>query len=462
MAALEHYDILVLGGGKAGKTLAMDQAKAGRKVALVEVGMIGGACINIACIPTKTLVRSAQVADLVRHCAAFGVETSAPTVDMARVALRTAEVVAGMVEYNLHAFQASGLDLVLGWGRFVEPRVIEVTSENGVRRLTGTRIYLDLGTRAAIPDLPGLAEAMPLTHVEGLKLEVLPRRLVILGGGYIGMEMAQAFRRLGSEVVVIQNGPRLAPREDDDFAAAIQALFKEDGIEVALGAGDYRVEGRSGDQVAVRLSDGRSFSGSHLLVAAGRVPTTADIGLDLAGVALDTRGFIKVDEKLRTTAADIWAMGEAAGSPMFTHVALDDYRVAKSGITGGDRTTTGRLIPYCVFIDPEFARVGLSEKEARAAGIPYRLARMPMDVIPRARTLSERKGFMKALVAAEDDRILGFAMLGAHAGEVLPVVQMTMLGGLPFTALRDGIIAHPTIAEGLNMLFSAVSKAEAS
>jgi probable pyridine nucleotide-disulfide oxidoreductase len=461
MAELEHYDILVLGGGKAGKTLAMDQAKAGRKVALVEVGMIGGACINIACIPTKTLVRSAQIADLVRHSATFGVATTAPTIDMARVALRTAEIVAGMVEYNLHAFQASGLDLVLGWGRFVEPRVIEVTSETGVRRLTGSRIYLDLGTRAAIPNLPGLAEAMPLTHVEALKLEVLPRRLVVLGGGYIGMEMAQAFRRLGSEVVVIQNGPRLAPREDDDFAAAIHDLFKEDGIEVVLGAGDYRVEGRSGEQVTVSLSDGRSFDGSHLLVAAGRVPTTADIGLDLAGVALDAKGFIKVDEKLRTTAPDIWAMGEAAGSPMFTHVALDDYRVAKSDITGGDRTTTGRLIPYCVFIDPEFARVGLSEKEARAAGTAYRLAKMPMDVIPRARTLSERKGFMKALVA-EDDSIHGFAMLGAHAGEVMPVVQMTMLGGLPFTALRDGIIAHPTIAEGLNMLFSHLSKPEAA
>jgi len=462
MAELEHYDILVLGGGKAGKTLAMDQAKAGQKVALVEVGMIGGACINIACIPTKTLVRSAQVADLVRHSATFGVETSAPTVDMARVALRTAEVVAGMVEYNLHAFQASGLDLVLGWGRFVEPRVIEVTSETGVRRLTGSRIYLDLGTRAAIPDLPGLAEAMPLTHVEALKLEVLPRRLVVLGGGYIGMEMAQAFRRLGSEVVVIQTGPRLAPREDDDFASAIHTLFKEDGIEVALGAGGYRVEGRSGEQVTVSLSDGRSFNGSHLLVAAGRIPTTADIGLDLAGVSLDAKGFIKVDEKLRTTAADIWAMGEAAGSPMFTHVALDDYRVAKSDIAGGGRITTGRLIPYCVFIDPEFARVGLSEKEARAASIAYRLAKMPMDVIPRARTLSERKGFMKALVSVEDDRILGFAMLGAHAGEVMPVVQMTMLGGLPFTALRDGILAHPTIAEGLNMLFSHVSKPEAT
>jgi len=451
-----QYDILILGGGKAGKTLAMDQAQAGRKVALVEVGMIGGACINVACIPTKTLVRSAQVVDLVRHSAAFGAIASAPAVDMAVVARRTAGVVAEMVDFHLRAFKASGLELVLGWGRFVEPRVIEVATDSGPRRLTGTRIYLDLGTRAAIPPVPGLADAAPLTHVEILKLDVLPRRLLILGGGYIGMEMAQAFRRLGSEVVVIEHGPQLAGREDDDFAAAIQDLFQEDGIELALRAGDANVTGRSGESVTVRLGDGRSYTGSHLLVAAGRQPMTRNIGLDVAGVELDARGFIKVDDRLQTTAPAIWALGEAAGSPMFTHVALDDYRIAKSGIIGGDRTTTGRLVPYCVFIDPEFARVGLSEAEARKAGIPYRLAKLPMSPVPRAQTLSERKGFMKALVAADDDRILGFAMLGAQAGEVLSVVQMTMLGGLPFTALRDGIIAHPTLSEGLNMLFADV------
>ena len=451
-----HYDILILGGGKGGKTLAMDQAKAGKRVALVEVGMIGGSCINIACIPTKTLVRSAQVAHTVRHAAAFGTSSSGVTVDMGRVAERTANVVAGMVDINRRAFQASGLELVLGWGRFVEPRVIEVETEAGRRRLTGERIYLDLGTKADIPPVPGLAEASPLTHVEALRLDVLPSRLLVLGGGYIGMEMAQAFRRLGSDITIIEQGPRLAAREDLDVADAIRGVFAADGIEVVLNARDLAVTGQSGERVTVRLGDGRSFTGSHLLVAAGRRPMTEDIGLDLAGVALNSRGFITVDERLQTTAPGIWALGEAAGSPMFTHVALDDYRVAKSGIVGGTRTTTGRLIPYCVFIEPEFARVGLSEAEARMSGIAYRLAKLPMDPVPRARTLSERTGFMKALVAAEDDRILGFAMFGAQAGEVMAAVQMTMLGGLPYTALRDGILAHPTLSEGLNMLFAEV------
>ncbi|MCJ2048722.1 FAD-dependent oxidoreductase [Methylobacterium sp. J-070] len=458
MDAVERYDILILGGGKAGKTLAMDQAKAGKRVAVVEAGMIGGSCINIACIPTKALVRSAQVAHLTRRAVEFGVvQPDEPAIDMHRVAARTAEIVAGMVEVNAKAFAASGFELVLGWGRFIEPRVIEVAAEGGTRRLTGERIYLNLGTRAAIPPVPGLREASPLTHVEALKLDVLPAHLLVVGGGYIGMEMAQAFRHLGAEVTIIEHGPQLAGREDIDVASAIRDLFLADGIHLTLEARTAGVTGRSGETVAVRLDDGRSLTGSHILVAAGREPMTRDIGLDIAEVTLDARGFIEVDERLATSAPGIWALGEVAGSPMFTHVALDDYRVAKSGIVGGDRTTLGRLVPYSVFIEPEFARVGLSEREAGQGGIPYRLARLAMDAVPRARTLSERTGFMKALVG-DDDRILGFAMLGAQAGEVVATVQMAMLGGLPYTALRDGILAHPTLAEGLNLLFATVSE----
>lgn len=457
MTTVEAYDILILGGGKAGKTLAMDQARAGRRVAMIEAGMIGGACINVACIPTKTLVRSAEVAHLCRGAEAFGVVRAGdPMVDMGRVAAGTAEVVAGMVAMNAAAFAASGLELVLGWGRFVEPRVIEVEGEGGTRRITGERIYLNTGSRAAIPPVPGLRESGPLTHVEALKLDVLPRHLLVVGGGYVGMEMAQAFHRLGTRVSLLVRGPRLAADEDADVAAAIQELFASDGIDLILEAGLDAVSGRSGEDVAVRLADGRRFTGSHLLVAAGREPMTAGIGLDVAGVALDARDFIRVDERLATSAPGIWAMGDAAGSPMFTHVALDDYRVAKSGIGGGSRTTAGRLVPRSLFIEPPFARVGLTEREAERAGVPYRLARLTMDAVPRARTLSARTGFMKALVG-EDDRILGFAMLGARADEVVAVVQVAMLGGLPFTALRDGILAHPTLAEGLNMLFATLA-----
>ncbi len=453
----EEYDIVILGGGKAGKTLAMDRAKAGQNVCLIEIGMIGGACINVACIPTKTLVRSAGVTDLVRHAAPFGAVTEGVSVNMPRIAARTAEVVQGMVDYHLKLFAASGLHLMLGTGRFVEKRVIEVTGQDGsTRRVTAPRIYVNLGTTAAIPAVPGLAEAVPLTHVEALKLDTLPERLLVLGGGYIGMELAQAFRRLGSTVVIIEHGIQLAAREDGDVATAIQELFVEDGIELALNATPVRVDGKSGESVTVTLANGASFTGSHVLVATGRTPRTAGIGLEVADVALDARGFIRVDEHLQTTAPGIWGLGESAGSPMFTHVSMDDYRVAKSGITGGTRSTAGRLIPYCVFIDPEFARVGLSEREAHDAGIAYRLATLPVGMIPRAQTLSERKGFIKALVG-KDGHILGFAMLGAQAGEVMTSVQMAMLGGLDFTALRDGIIAHPTLAEGLNLLFSNLS-----
>jgi len=463
MGDVEDYELLILGGGKAGKTLAMDMARAGRRLAVIERGLIGGSCINIACIPTKALVRSANVARLVRDRAMFGMRPGDAEVDMAEVAARTAGVVGGMVNDHRRLFAESGFELVIGEGRFVAPRVIEVSLPGGgTRRLTGERIFLDLGTRAAVPDLPGLRAADPLTHVEALRLERLPRHLLVLGGGYVGLEMAQAFRRLGSAVTVIERGPQLAGREDPDVGAAVLALFLEEGIAVELNTLVTQVTGRSGEAVTLRLLQGggeRTLEGSDILVAAGRVPQTAGIGLEKAGVDVDAAGFVVVDERLATTAPGIWALGEAAGSPMFTHVALDDYRIAKSVILGGDRTTRGRLIPYAVFIEPELGRVGLNETDARRQGIAVRVAKLSMPAVPRARTLSETRGFMKALVQADGDAILGFAMLGAQAGEVVAAVQVAMWSQLPYTALRDGILAHPTMAEGLNLLFSNVPPA---
>jgi pyruvate/2-oxoglutarate dehydrogenase complex dihydrolipoamide dehydrogenase (E3) component len=460
MGDVEQYEILILGGGKAGKTLAMDMAHAGRRVAVIERGFIGGSCINVACIPTKALVRSAEIAHLVRSRAEFGIEPGETGVDMHAVATRTAGIVAGMVGLHRRLFAAAGFELVIGEGRFVAPRVIEATLPDGTtRRLTGERIFLNLGTTAAVPDLPGLRAAAALTHVEALLLERLPRHLLVLGGGYIGMEMAQAFRRLGSAVTIVERGPQLAGREDPDVAQAVQDIFREDGIAIQLNTAVIGVTGQSGDAVTLRLSDNageRDLEGTDILVAAGRVPQTAGIGLEAAGIQLDPRGFIQVDERLATTAPGIWALGEAAGSPMFTHVALDDYRVARSVILGGDRTTRSRLIPYAVFIEPELGRVGLSETEARQQGIAVRVAKLPMAAVPRAQTLSQTKGFMKAVVDAESDRILGFAMLGVHAGEVMAAVQTAMWGNLPYTLFRDGILAHPTLAEGLNLLFAKI------
>jgi probable pyridine nucleotide-disulfide oxidoreductase len=451
----EHFDILVFGGGKAGKTLAIDQAKAGKKVALVEAGMIGGSCINIACIPSKTLIRSADVAHSVAISSQFGLQVEGSREDLAAVASRTAKVVAEMVATNQASFDASGMTLIKGWGKFVGPKTIEVETDGGSRTVHGDKVFINLGTTAEIPDVPGLAEARPMTHIEALKIETLPRKLIVIGGGYIGLELGLAFRRLGSEVTVLERDNQLAGREDPDVSEAIFKTVSEEGMSIVFEAAGIRVSGQSGEHVRVDTDTG-SYEGTHILVAAGRRPRTRGIGLDAAGIAVDERGFIKVDAHLRTSAPEVWAMGEVAGTAMFTHASLDDYRVVKSSLVGGDRSTEGRLIPYCVFIDPEFARVGLNEKDANNAGIRYRLAKLPMDVVPRARTLSERKGFMKALVDADTDRILGFSMLGVNAGEVMTVVQMAMQGGLPFTALRDGIFAHPTVSEGLNMLFATV------
>jgi pyruvate/2-oxoglutarate dehydrogenase complex dihydrolipoamide dehydrogenase (E3) component len=310
-----------------------------------------------------------------------------------------------------------------------------------------------------VPDIPGLTGAAPLTHVEALDLDRLPAHLIVLGGGYVGLEMAQAFRRFGSRVTVIDQAAQLAPREDPDVAEAVRAVFADDGIDVVLEAAIEAIGGRSGNQVKVRLrtpAGQREIDGSDLLVALGRTPNTHGIGLESAGVELDSRGYVKVNERLETTAPGVWAMGECAGSPQFTHVAYDDFRVVRDNLAGRSRTTRDRLIPYCMFIDPELGRVGLGEAEAKRRGIAVRVARLPMSSVLRARATGETRGFMKALIDARSDRILGFTMLGAGAGEVVAAVQAAMLAGLPYTALRDAILTHPTMAEGLGVLLAAV------
>jgi pyruvate/2-oxoglutarate dehydrogenase complex dihydrolipoamide dehydrogenase (E3) component len=300
---------------------------------------------------------------------------------------------------------------------------------------------------------------VPLTHVEALELDRLPAHLIVLGGGYVGLEMAQAFRRFGSRVTVIEQARQLVSREDPDVAEAVRAVLAEDGIDVVLGAQIDAIDGRSGEQVRVRLrtpAGEREIDGSDLLAAAGRTPNTRGIGLENAGVELDLRGYVRVNERLETTAPAVWAMGECAGSPQFTHVAYDDFRVVRDNLAGRPRTTRDRLIPYCMFIDPELGRVGLGEAEAKRRGLPIRVARLPMSSVLRARTTGETRGFMKALIDARSDRILGFTMLGAGAGEVIATVQTAMLAGLPYTRLRDAILTHPTMAEGLGVLLAGV------
>jgi pyruvate/2-oxoglutarate dehydrogenase complex dihydrolipoamide dehydrogenase (E3) component len=459
----ESFEVLIVGGGKAGKTLAADIARAGHRTALVERGMIGGTCINVGCIPSKALIRSAKVAELVSRAREFGIHAQDWKTDMSAVLAHKRAVVASMVDLNWSNLHGSlGDHFILGEARFVAPRTVDVQPAGGgpVRRMTGEKLFINLGARPKMPAIPGLVDVNPMTSESALELDRLPEHLLIMGGGYIGVELGQAFRRFASRVTIIQRGPHLLPTEDADVSEAIEAILREDGIDVILNAEVVASSGQSGQRVHLRLclAEGeRTLEGTDLLVAIGRVPMTDDVGLDAAGVKLEARGFIQVNDRLETTAPSTWAMGDCAGSPQQTHVALDDYRVVKTNVFGnGGRRTSDRLIPHTVFIDPELGRVGLTQRDARSEGLNIKVAKVPTSVIPRARTLAETRGFLKAVVDAGSQKILGFAMLGAEAGEVTAIVQMAMLGGLPFTALRDGVLAHPTMAEGLNYLFGSV------
>jgi pyruvate/2-oxoglutarate dehydrogenase complex dihydrolipoamide dehydrogenase (E3) component len=435
-------------------------AHAGYRTAVVERQLIGGSCPNTNCLPSKNEIWSAKVADLVRHAAAFGTVTSPGSVDMARVRQRKRDMVERLIALHLERYRASGAGLIMGAGRFVAPKTLEVRlNDGGTRVLAGERVFLNVGTHATIPNIPGLAAAGPLTHIEVLELDRLPAHLIVLGGGYVSLEFAQAYRRFGSRVTVIEHGPQLAGREDPDVADAILQVFRTEGIEVLLSAEPLRVQGRSGEHVSllVRAPHGeQTLEGSDLLVAVGRTPNTTGIGLDTAGVELDARGYIKVNDQLETTAPEVWALGECAGSAQFTHVSEDDFRIIRDNLAGGHRTTRDRLIPFCLFTDPPLARVGLSEREAGRRGVEVRVATLPMSAVLRTQTIDETHGFMKALVDAQSDRILGFTMLGPEAGEVMAVVQTAMLAGLPYPGLRDAIWTHPTMAEGLGSLFANV------
>jgi pyruvate/2-oxoglutarate dehydrogenase complex dihydrolipoamide dehydrogenase (E3) component len=461
MSTTEHYDVLVIGSGEAGKYLAWTLSKEGHRTALVERKMIGGSCPNIACLPSKNIIHSAKVASFASRAAEFGVTAAEPAIDMPRVQERKRAMVEALIGVHVGRYEASGVDLVMGEARFIGPRAVEVSSESrATRTLSGERVILSVGTRATIPAVPGMTESQPMTHVEALDLERVPDHLIVVGGGYVGLELAQAFRRFGSRVTIVERGEQLAGREDRDVAEAILELFRDEGIDVVLNAGVSRVEGLSGEAVRLHAETGdgtRVIDGTDILVAAGRTPNTDALDLDAAGVELDDRGYVVVDETLATTAKDVWAVGDCAGSPQFTHVAYDDFRVVRDVLNGVRRTTRDRIVPYCMFTDPVLGRVGLNETEAKTRGIEYRLATLPMAAVLRTRTISEPRGFMKMLIGSGTDRILGFTAFGAEASELMSVVQTAMLGDLPFTVLRDALFTHPTAAEGLTVLLANVS-----
>ena len=457
----ERFEVLILGSGFGGKLLAWHMARSDRRTAVVERRWIGGSCPNIACLPSKNEIWSARAAHLTRHAGQFGtIITGSVTTDMAKVRQRKRDMVDREIALHLQNYRESGAELIMGSGRFVAPKMVEVSlNAGGTRLLAADQIFLNLGTHAAMPKVSGLEAAQPLTHIEALELDYLPSHLVVLGGGYVGLELAQAYRRFGSRVTVIEPGSQLMSREDPDISAEIQRILSNEGVEFLIAAQPLAVHGRSGDNVTVTVrtpSGEHKIEGSDILVATGRVPNTAGIGLEEAGVALDDRGYISVNERLETTAPNVWAIGECAGSPQFTHVSIDDFRIIRDNLAGANRSTRDRLVPYCMFTEPPLARVGLNEREALQRNIPVRAARLPMSAVRRTATTDETDGFMKVLVSANDDRILGFTMIGAEAGEVMAVVQTAMLAELPYPRLRDAILAHPTMAEGLGDLFARV------
>ncbi len=459
----EEYDVVILGGGTGATIAAWTFASEGQRVAVVDRKYIGGSCPNIACLPSKNIIHSAKVASYFRRSKEFGIGIDGFTIDMSGVRDRKRKMVSGLNQMYMENYRKTGAEFICGVGRFTAPRTLEVVLRDGTtRHLRGTNVIVSTGTRAALGETPGLAEAEPLTHVEALELDEVPEQLLVVGGGYVGIELSQAMRRFGSKVSVIDRNDRVMKREDEDVCQALRRLLEEEGIEVVLNARIKRVSGKSGESITIVVEQKgteKTLKGSHVLVAAGRTPNTQGLGLELAGIELTDHGYIKVNDRLQTTAPGVWAIGEVAGSPQFTHISVDDFRVVHDNLTGVEHATTGRQVPYCLFTDPELARIGLTENEAKSRGIPYRLFKVSMETVLRARTLSETRGFLKALVEADGDRILGFTAFGVDAGETMSAVQIAMTAGLPYTALRDAILTHPTLIEGLIPLFSSAPSA---
>jgi pyruvate/2-oxoglutarate dehydrogenase complex dihydrolipoamide dehydrogenase (E3) component len=460
MTDLEHFDTVILGSGQGGKVLAWHLGRGGNRVAVVERRWVGGSCPAVACMPSKNELWSAHIAYLARHTEPFGTTTGAVTTNMTRVRQRKQDMVEREIALHLKMYKETGAELIMGNGRFVGPKTLEVQlNDGGTRRLTGDRVVINVGSHAAIPNIPGMQEARALTHIEALELDYAPAHLIVLGAGYVAIEMAQAYRRFGSRVTLIEPASRVMGREDPDVAAELHRILGSEGIDIQVNTSVTAVQGISGEAVRVttRSASGRGeIEGSDLLVAVGRVPNTAGIGLEETGVKLDALGFIQVNERLEASAPGVWAIGECAGSPQFTHASVDDFRIVSANMAGGNRSTRGRLVPYVLFTDPPLAHVGLTEQDAQKQGLPVRVGKIPMSRVLRTEATDETDGFMKVLVSSSDDRIVGFTMLGAEAGEVVAAVQTAMLAQLPYQELRDAVFSHLTFAEGLGPLLASV------
>lgn len=459
----QQYDVIVIGAGQAGGPLASAFQNAGKKTALVESTHIGGTCVNEGCTPTKTMIASGRVAYLARRGADYGVETAPISIDMKKIRERKRKIVDEFRSGSESAvYGTKGLDYLNGHAAFSGPHDVTVTLHDGsTRKISAPTIVINAGEHPAALHVEGADTVTVLNSTTVMELDVVPEHLLILGGGYIALEFGQLFRRLGAAVTIVERGQQLMGREDADVASAVKDIIAEDGVEVLLETSAVRIA-PDGDGIAftVKGPDGeKTLRGSHLLAAAGRLPNTDTLGLDAAGITTNERGYIQVDDKLRTNVEGVYAVGDVKGGPAFTHISYDDYRILRTNlIEGGDASIAGRLVPYTVFIDPQLGRVGIGENEARASGKKFRIARMPMSYVARALETDESRGFMKVIVDGESDQILGAAILGIEGGEIMSMIQIAMMGKLPYTALRDGVFAHPLLAEGLNNLFGSLTE----
>ncbi len=453
-----HYDAIVIGAGQAGGPLSTALARSGRKTALIERVHVGGTCINEGCTPTKTMVASGRVAYLARRGADYGVETGPITVDMSIVRKRKRDIVESFRSGSERRIKSTeGLDLLMGEARFTAPHTLDVFLNDGeVRALSADSIFINVGDRPAKP--AGLEHIPTLDSTSIMELDIVPEHLLVLGGGYIGLEFGQMFRRFGSQVTIIQRGAQLLSREDDDVAGAVADILREDGVEVLLKTTLLHAEQLENGhiQLTVLTPQGeRILTGSHILAAAGRVPNSDWLNVAAAGLEMDKRGYIVVNDRLETSVPGIYALGDVKGGPAFTHISYDDFRIIRTNlIEDGDASIKDRLVPYTVFIDPQLGRVGLSETEARGQGRNIKVAKMPVSYVARALEVDEPRGFMKAVVDVDTGQILGCAVLGLEGGEIMSQLQIAMMGKLPYTVLRDAVFAHPTLAESLNNLFS--------
>lgn len=458
------FDAIVVGSGQGGNPLALALAKEGWQVALAEGKHVGGSCINTGCTPTKTMIASARVAHLVGRAADYGIDAAAGSVNFLKVRQRKDGVVESFRKGSRQRLLSTpGITLLEGYARFVGEKQLEVELATGEKELiTAEKVIIDTGASPSMPSIPGLDGVNVLDSVSILELDELPEHLLVIGGGYVGVEFGQMFRRFGSNVTIVQRNKQLLPQEDQDVADEVAKILREDGVEVLLGTDTLRVETRGGEQIALTVSKGgeeRTLVGSHLLVAAGRVPNTSYLDPEATGISLDKRGFVPVNEQLETAVPGIYAIGDVNGGPAFTHVSYDDHAILlKNFLQGGEASTSDRLLPYVVFMDPQLGRVGLTEKAAKERGMDYLVAKIPMSWVARALETDETRGLMKAIVDAQTDRILGAAILAVEGGELMSALQIAMLGDVPYTALRDGMFAHPTLSESFNTLFASLER----